>query len=183
MAALSPGRHWSPRLLVRAPMPRTWRGHLLRQTRKRLPLDGLLPRGRSLPPDCVYLMPALRCNLACPYCFQRDLSEPADALSIDEWQVVVKEIRALGCTVALLGGEILLYPHFLRLLAMVKSVGLPAVLITNGVLLPWYAERLVQAGLDCLIVSIDGPPPTGAHSPRALAPNGESQSGRAGEGP
>jgi sulfatase maturation enzyme AslB (radical SAM superfamily) len=51
---------------------RTPRGLLLRALRTLLPLDGALPDGQALPPDIVVLMPTLRCNLHCPYCFQRD---------------------------------------------------------------------------------------------------------------
>jgi hypothetical protein len=75
---------------------------LVRGLRRLLPIDGALPDGRSLPPDVVILVPTLRCNLKCPYCFQRNESSPAwrpqqeDRLSLAEWQAVIAEIKPLG---------------------------------------------------------------------------------------
>jgi MoaA/NifB/PqqE/SkfB family radical SAM enzyme len=137
---------------------------LVRGLRKLLPIDGALPEGRSLPPDVVILVPTLRCNLRCPYCFQRDESGPAwrpqqeDRLSLTEWQAVIDEINPLGLHVIVMGGELFLYPEALELLRSVKAADLPLTIITNGIALPRVAAELVDMGLNRLIVSLDGPP-------------------------
>ena len=53
--------------------------------------------------------------------------------------------------------EPLLYSHFRELVEYVKSKGLRFYTITNGWLLPKHAEWAVEAGVDVLRVSIDGP--------------------------
>ena len=137
---------------------------LVRGLRRLLPIDGALPDGRSLPPDVVILVPTLRCNLKCPYCFQRNESSPAwrpqqeDILSLAEWQAVIAEIKPLGLHVIVMGGELFLYPEALELLRSVKAAGLPLTVITNGTALPRVAAELVGMGLNRLIVSLDGPP-------------------------
>ncbi|MGA9347697.1 MAG: radical SAM protein [Anaerolineae bacterium] len=137
---------------------------LVRGLRKLLPIDGALPEGRSLPPGVVVLVPTLRCNLSCLYCFQRDESGPAwrphqeGSLSLAEWQAVINEIKPLGLHVIVMGGELFLYPEALELLRSVKAADLPLTIITNGIALPRVAAELVDMGLNRLIVSIDGPP-------------------------
>jgi len=143
---------------------RTGRGTVLRRLRKVVPLDGWLPDGRSARPDDVYLVPTLRCNLACPYCFQRNADGVAwfpahpDDLSLDAWRAVVDELRPMGPSVYVIGGELFLYRGAMDLLRSVKAAGLPLSIITNGTALPAVADELVAMGLDGLVVSIDGPP-------------------------
>jgi MoaA/NifB/PqqE/SkfB family radical SAM enzyme len=142
---------------------RTPRGLLLRALRTMLPLDGALADGRALPPDLVIMLPTLRCNLHCPYCFQRDDSglawqpDDQDELRLDEWLAVIADLRPLGPHVIVLGGELFLYRDALKLLRAVKEAGLPLTVITNGIALPRVAGELLQIGLDRLIVSLDGP--------------------------
>src|SRR5262245_66233379 len=110
---------------------RTPRGLLLRALRSVLPLDGALANGRALPPDLVILVPTLRCNLHCPYCFQRDDSGLAwhapdqDELKLQEWLALIADLRQLGAHVIVLGGELFLYRDALKLLRAVKEAGLP----------------------------------------------------------
>ncbi len=143
---------------------RTSRGLLLRALRTLLPPDGALPGGQALPPDIAVLVPTLRCNLHCPYCFQRDEAglawQPQDGaeLSLAEWQGVVAELASLGPHVIVIGGELFLYRDALKLLRAVKQAGLPLTVITNGIALPRVAAELLEIGLDRLIVSLDGPP-------------------------
>lgn len=55
------------------------------------------------------------------------------------------------------GGEPLLNPHIGAFISKAKDKGLVTTLTTNGWMLSKRAEELCQAGLDVLVVSVDGP--------------------------
>lgn len=139
-------------------IPRTVRGFVRRHARKALRLDGRLPNGRSLAPDHVYLIPTLRCDLRCPYCFQRDMPPQEDALGLEGWRQVIEQVEPFGSTVVIMGGELFLYRPVMDLMRVVKAADLPLVIITNGTALERRADELLALGLDALYVSIDGPP-------------------------
>jgi len=138
---------------------------LLRGARKLLPIDGLFPAGYSLPPDVVVILPTLRCDQTCPYCFQRStagMTAPSryqDELSLADWKTVIAPVRPVKSSVIVMGGEALLYPRALELLRAVRDADLPLTLITNGMALPEFAAELANLGLSRLIVSIYCPAP------------------------
>jgi cyclic pyranopterin phosphate synthase len=106
-----------------------------------------------------------RCNLRCPYCMPREVFGPDfpflerdKLLSFEEITTVVRMAAAHGVTkVRLTGGEPLLRRELDRLVEMLARV--PGVsdiaLTTNGLLLARYAQRLRDAGLDRVTVSLD----------------------------
>jgi len=58
------------------------------------------------------------------------------------------------------GGEPLLYPHLLDAVARARELGLGTILVTNGALLTApLLKELRQAGLACLIISLDAASP------------------------
>jgi MoaA/NifB/PqqE/SkfB family radical SAM enzyme len=60
--------------------------------------------------------------------------------------------------VAFAGGEPLLHPQINDFIALAHAQGRPTWLTTNGWFLAKQAQALCQAGLDFLVVSVDGPP-------------------------
>jgi cyclic pyranopterin phosphate synthase len=106
-----------------------------------------------------------RCNFRCPYCMPKHLFGPghqflprAEILSFEEIARVARAAAALGVSkLRLTGGEPLLRRDLDRLVAMLAEV--PGVtdlaLTTNGVLLPRLAQRLRDAGLGRVTVSLD----------------------------
>lgn len=102
-----------------------------------------------------------RCNLACGYCNEFDrVSRPVP------YEVLVRRMDhltdVLGVTIMdFLGGEPLLHPQIVDLVAHAKEKGCWTNIITNGLLL---GEKLVralgEAGLDSMCVSIDRVTPT-----------------------
>jgi cyclic pyranopterin phosphate synthase len=106
-----------------------------------------------------------RCNLRCPYCMPREVFgpefpflEPDTLLSFEEITTVVRVAAAQGVTkVRLTGGEPLLRRELDRLVEMLARVqGVSDIaLTTNGLLLARYAQRLRDAGLDRVTVSLD----------------------------
>lgn len=117
------------------------------------------------PPGVLRLSLTARCNLACPYCCP-DAHDPPELLNLQERVLLVSEAAALGFrTLRLTGGEPLLHPGVEELVAALRplrqatgAARLEAIaLTTNGLLLTAErAQRLRQAGLDRLTVSLDG---------------------------
>lgn len=96
-----------------------------------------------------------RCNLACTYCNEYDdVSKP---VPIDAMFRRVDKLGEFGTSVITIsGGEPLLHPELDQIIGRIRHNGAVAGMITNGYLLmPDRIERLNQAGLEWLQISID----------------------------
>jgi PqqA peptide cyclase len=120
-----------------------------------------------MPPPKPYTLVAelsYRCPLRCPYC-----SNPVDIgadryrteLEGEHWMRVFHEARALGVLqLALTGGEPMLRPDLDELVGAGRDAGLYSTLVTGATLFTRErAERLKEAGLDHVQVSIQSPDP------------------------
>src|SRR5215216_2862811 len=120
-----------------------------------------------MPPPRPYTLVAelsYRCPLRCPYC-----SNPVDIgadryraeLEGEHWMRVFHEARALGVLqLALTGGEPMLRGDLDELVAAGRAAGLYSTLVTGATLFTRErAERLKEAGLDHVQVSIQSPDP------------------------
>ena len=106
-----------------------------------------------------------RCNFRCPYCMPeskygehfRFLGND-ERLSYAEIHRIAKLAAELGVRkLRITGGEPLLRPDLADLVSLLRTIpGIADIaLTTNGVLLPRQAERLKQAGLDRVTISLD----------------------------
>ena len=99
------------------------------------------------------------CNAACEFCgFARDkgLIGPARYLNADAFAQALPILYRRGIRfLTFQGGEPLVHPEIVRLVAMAVSEGISCAIITNGWFLARYIEALAEAGLARLIVSID----------------------------
>ena len=145
------------------------------------------PRPENLPmPTFVQLRVTNLCNLRCKMCGQwgdtgiyradgfsasatdgekerdriRELIGLNRQLALADYVKLLDEIAPWRPIVSLFGGEPLLYPDILPLVREIKKRGLTCTVITNGGRLEPYARELVEAGIDSIAVSIDGPPET-----------------------
>ena len=135
-------------------------------------------------PTFVQLKVTNLCNLRCPMCAQwgdtgiyRSDASPSSAtdgnaeharireliglkrqLSLPDYVTLLDQIAPFQPIVSLFGGEPFLYPELLPLVREVKKRGLTCTVITNGGRLEQNAGELVEAGIDSIAVSIDGPP-------------------------
>ncbi|HET9663248.1 MAG TPA: GTP 3',8-cyclase MoaA [Burkholderiales bacterium] len=105
-----------------------------------------------------------RCNFRCVYCMPKEVFgsdyqflERRDLLSFEEITRIVHIFAARGVTkVRLTGGEPLVRRNLERLVAMLAAIpGLDLTLTTNGALLEQKAQRLKEAGLKRVTVSLD----------------------------
>jgi len=119
-----------------------------------LPLQGI---SFNLTPDC---------NLRCSMCWEyrhggiyagMKKSERESTLTLSELQGVIDDIAPSHPTVVLWGGEPFLHPHFIAFADYIKRKDLHLQVITNGTFLNRYSEKLVDIGVDRIVISIDGP--------------------------
>jgi len=163
------------------------RRHLGRMNRGRREVMAHLesPGPENLPmPTFIQLRVTNLCNLRCKMCGQwgdtgiyradgfsdsatdgekernriRELIGVRSQLSLSDYVRLLDEIEPFHPIVSLFGGEPLLYPEILPLVKEIKRRGLTCTVITNGGRLERYARDLVEAGIDSIAVSIDGPP-------------------------
>ena len=99
-----------------------------------------------------------RCNLRCVMC-NIWRQQRHELLSLDRLRALADELADLGTRkVHLSGGETLLRPDLFDLVAYLSDKGMRVNLTTNGTLLtPERAERLVEAGVRGVSISVDSP--------------------------
>ncbi|WP_461210677.1 radical SAM protein [Desulfocurvus sp. DL9XJH121] len=85
-----------------------------------------------------------RCNLACSYCFARELhTEYPDDLSPENFARLLAWMRGAGMpSVAFIGGEPTLHPRLVEMIAETVDAGTAAVLFTNGLFPDGLADEL-----------------------------------------
>ena len=102
-----------------------------------------------------------KCNLRCKHCYAEAGPEAPDELTTAELKDLVDQLAAmktLSVTVGS-GGEGMLRPDLLEVLAYVRARGMLAFLVTNGLLLtPEVAQRLKDLRV-VVSVSLDGATP------------------------
>lgn len=108
-----------------------------------------------------------RCNFRCIYCMpEGDIQwqQPETILTDDEILCAVRAFARLGISrIKVTGGEPLLRENIASLIKEIKAVpGIETVtLTTNGVLLSKKLQKLYEAGLDGINISIDAVTPEG----------------------
>jgi cyclic pyranopterin phosphate synthase len=123
--------------------------------RRSLPLLGSAPR---IEPQTVRVSLTDRCDLACVYCRpSRSDGYLEKRLEDQAWRAMVRALVQAGVRrVRITGGEPLLHPRVIELVAFVASLGVEDLaLTTNATLLEKLAQPLRDAGLRRLTVSLD----------------------------
>jgi GTP 3',8-cyclase len=122
------------------------------------------PNRRSLsmyvppPPRSVRVSLTDRCDLACVYCRpSRNDGYLEDRLDDRSWRVMLQGLVRAGVRrVRITGGEPLLYPRVVEMVAYARSLGIEDLaLTTNGTRLQDLAVPLATAGLGRVTVSLD----------------------------
>ena len=99
-----------------------------------------------------------RCNLSCLYCF-RDMLKPGYLIDMDKalYERFLEDAVSSGVEkLAFTGwGEPLIHPDILDFIGLAKEAGLKVLLNTNGFYLSEYGYKIVELGVDELVISID----------------------------
>lgn len=122
-----------------------------------------MPEAQSFDLKKLYIEPTNRCNLDCRTCMRNSWDEPMGQMDFDLFGRILTQAARLPAPPTLfLGGigEPLSHPRIVEMAAMAKGIGARVEMISNGILLSEGMDRaLIEAGLDCLWVSIDGARP------------------------
>ena len=97
-----------------------------------------------------------RCNLSCAHCGSSCTSS-GESLSVADVETTLKSISGDKPAVCLTGGEPMLHPNFFEIAECVRNMDFLWGMTTNATLIDGAAaERLKQAGMSTVSVSIDG---------------------------
>ena len=107
------------------------------------------------------------CNCSCDFCdvgtknksmfYNQMVPDEKSILSFDELNLLLKQFKFIKPFISICGVEPLLHPDIVNVLESLKKKGFPTSVITNGLLLPKYAEEIARIGIRTIKVSIDGP--------------------------
>jgi cyclic pyranopterin phosphate synthase len=109
-------------------------------------------------PRTVRLSITDRCDLACVYC-RPSRSDGYLEKRLDDaaWKAMVRALVGAGVRrVRITGGEPLVHPRVVELVAFVAALGVEDLaLTTNATCLEWLAQPLREAGLQRITISVD----------------------------
>lgn len=108
-------------------------------------------------PLFVSWMCTYRCNANCRFCGTDELSKKyLDDLSLERALEIAHEIgRAKTWVVGFTGGEVFLWPHLFKVIKVLKRYKVNVYIITNSLLLKQNVDKIIDAGVDTIVVSID----------------------------
>lgn len=108
----------------------------------------------------VIVEPTSLCNLDCRTCVRHSWTEPAGMMDIAVYERLIAGLRRFPAVgkVSFWGfGEPLMHPKIAEMVALAKRLGAKTEIVTNALLLDRrLAIDLVDAGLDSVVISIDG---------------------------
>ncbi|HEX2926434.1 MAG TPA: radical SAM protein [Ruminiclostridium sp.] len=117
----------------------------------------------SLPTDClsapskVYFEITRRCNLKCVYCYNNSHFDFSKELAKDKIFRLIDELYEAGTfEIRLTGGEPTLHPDFFEIIKYIKDRDFFISLGTNGVWNDEMIQKVGEAGIRIVIISLDG---------------------------
>ena len=108
----------------------------------------------------LYIEPTTQCNLQCRTCIRNSWDEPIGSMDMSVYRKLLSDLNDFKTlnTIAFWGyGEPLAHPEIVNMVALAHEMGLKTEVITNGHLLDKdMAKGIIKAGLDTIVVSVDG---------------------------
>lgn len=115
-----------------------------------------------VPPFLVSYAITRKCNLKCKHCYSDSTEIPSpDELSIREAKALIDDLSDWGVKLLIFdGGEPLCREDFLDVAKYASKKGLRTVVGSNGTLLDVETvKKMLEAGIECVQISIDGSKP------------------------
>lgn len=111
-------------------------------------------------PTHLQIEPSSVCNLRCPVCpVVTGLGRSAGLMDVELFKRIIDECCGSVFLISLWGwGEPLVHPRIHDMVAYARSKGIAVITSTNGhtLMKPGQVDRLIESGLDVLIVAVDG---------------------------
>jgi MoaA/NifB/PqqE/SkfB family radical SAM enzyme len=111
----------------------------------------------------VYIEPTSDCNLNCKTCVRHSWEEEMGFMELEDYKKLIRELKDFEGLqkISFWGiGEPLFHPQIAEMIELASELGVKSQMITNGLLLNQEkAAALLEAGLDSLVVSVDGTSP------------------------
>jgi MoaA/NifB/PqqE/SkfB family radical SAM enzyme len=114
------------------------------------------------PPAAIEWFPTYYCNSHCRYCGGYDRKAISEFEATIPYKEIIEIVRLTGeggtstWNIGGRGGEPLLYPNLIDILALIKQQGMKGILITNGLLLnDEFVKKLTDIRWDILRISLD----------------------------
>ncbi len=117
-----------------------------------------LPVAVPLPLDNIFFELTYACNLKCVHCYAQAGEEHNEILSLNQVTAMIDQFSAAGgISLTISGGEPLLRPDLIEIIAYAAAKPLVVRMLSNGILITaGLAQRLKQAGLSGIQLSLDG---------------------------
>lgn len=108
-------------------------------------------------PKIMFVRVSENCNAGCFMCNFAHSTGKYN-ISEEQYEKLLELMNDKGSydLIRFTGGEPLLHPNIFDFIKKAKVFGYKTSIITNGYLLPIFAEKIASSGLDQIIVSIDG---------------------------
>lgn len=111
----------------------------------------------------VYIEPTSDCNLNCKTCVRHSWDEEMGFMEMEDYKKLIEELKDFKGLerISFWGiGEPLFHPQIAEMIGLASELGVKTQMISNGLLLDkTMAEKLLDAGLESLVVSVDGTSP------------------------
>jgi len=123
--------------------------------------------GKSFNPKAITLYVTKICNLKCKMCqlvrsrintikLNALFRKEKNFLNLKMLKNFLSNWKGLKPYISLTGGETTLHPEIEKIIKTIKDYGFTCSMVTNGALLADKAQKIVSAGLDILVISLDG---------------------------
>lgn len=117
-----------------------------------------IPQGCLTAPIRVYDTYTKRCNLNCEQCFVNNKSDfPEVRRTTEETRIIMEKFYEVGTMEwRFTGGEPVSCPDLFEVIKVAKTLGMAVMLNTNGCWNETISERVLNSGINEIIVSLEG---------------------------